>query len=124
MPVPQVWTLKRRCSPEFVRRFSNLDPLLTQVLYARGIDTSSKMDAFLNVTKTLTNPFQMTGMNEAVARLQQALKEGERIVVYGDYDVDGVSATALLVSALRGLGGQAEALPELPLGPGGRRGGR
>jgi single-stranded-DNA-specific exonuclease len=54
----------------------------------------------------------MTGMNEAVARLQQALAEDDRIVVYGDYDVDGVSATALLVSALRGLGGEAE--PYIP----------
>lgn len=109
MPVPQLWTLRRRRSPEFIRRFSNLDPLLAQILYARGIDTPSRVDTFLNVPKTLTNPFQMTGMNEAVARLQRALKENEKIVVYGDYDVDGVSATALLVSALRDLGGEAEA---------------
>ncbi|MEA3406873.1 MAG: single-stranded-DNA-specific exonuclease RecJ [Chloroflexota bacterium] len=109
MPVPELWTLKRKCPSEFVRRFPSLDPLLTQVLYARGIDTPSKVNAFLNVPKTLANPFQMTGMNEAVARLQQALTKDERIIVYGDYDVDGVSATALLVSALRGLGGKVEA---------------
>ncbi len=109
MPVPQLWTLKRRCPPEFIRRFAHLDPLLAQVLYARGIDTKSKVDAFLKVPKTLANPFQMTDMNEAVARLQQALEKDERIVIYGDYDVDGVSATALLVSALRGLGGEIEA---------------
>lgn len=109
MSVPQLWTLKRKCPPQFIRRFSNLDPLLAQVLYARGLDTPSKVDAFLNVPKTLANPFQMTGMNEAVARLQQALETGEKIVIYGDYDVDGVSATALLVSALRGLGGETKA---------------
>lgn len=109
MPVPQVWTLKRRPSPEFIRRFPDLDPLLAQILYARGVDTPSKVNTFLNVPEALTNPFQMTGMNEAVARLQRALDENERIVVYGDYDVDGVSATALLVSILRGLGGEAEA---------------
>ncbi|MGM0400193.1 MAG: single-stranded-DNA-specific exonuclease RecJ [Chloroflexota bacterium] len=109
MSVPQLWTLRRRCPPQFIRRFPNLNPLLAQVLYARGIDTPSKVDAFLNVPKTLTNPFQMTGMNEAVSRLQQALEQEEEIVVYGDYDVDGVSATALLVSALRDLGGKAKA---------------
>lgn len=109
MSVPQLWILKRRCPPQFIRRFSNLDPLLAQVLYARGINTPSKVNAFLNVPKAPTNPFQMTGMNEAVARLQQALEKDERIVIYGDYDVDGVSATALLVSVLKDLGGKAKA---------------
>jgi len=58
------------------------------------------------------NPFRLKGMNEAVTRLRQALRTGESIAVYGDYDVDGVAATALLVPTLRAMGGQV--IPYIP----------
>jgi single-stranded-DNA-specific exonuclease len=86
-----------------------LDPVLTKVLYARHIDTSERIEAFLGDKGTLGDPFQMAGMSQAIGRIRQALERGEQIVVYGDFDADGVSATALLVSALTLLGGRVQA---------------
>ena len=84
-------------------------PLLTRVLIARGIDTPEKMRSFLEDEGALADPFRLAGMQAAVSRLARALDEGERIVVYGDFDTDGVCATAVLVSALELLGAHVEA---------------
>jgi len=73
------------------------DPILAKVEKLRAFTMAEE--------NVLGNPFQMAGVNGAVARLRRALSQGERIVVYGDFDVDGVCATALLVSGLRALGG-------------------
>src|SRR5439155_12270027 len=54
------------------------------------------------------NPFELNGIEEAVSRVQRALLQDEPICVYGDYDVDGVTSTALLVSVLRRLGGSVD----------------
>ncbi|MCD6518864.1 MAG: single-stranded-DNA-specific exonuclease RecJ [Anaerolineae bacterium] len=113
MPTAQRWFLRRRRPPkDFLSRFPELDPVLARVLYARKIDTPAKVYAFLAGKGELANPFSMAGMNQAVARLRQALRRGEHIVVYGDFDVDGISATALLVSALRLMG--AHVSPYIP----------
>lgn len=90
----------------------DLDPVLAKVLYARGIDTPEKVAAFLADDGDLGNPFDLPDMAAAVTRLRRARRAGERIVVYGDFDVDGVSATALLVSALCATG--ADAQPYIP----------
>lgn len=76
------------------------------VLISRGYDTPEKIKA-LAATEgiyTLQDPFSFHGMREAVERIQGAIWMGENICVYGDYDCDGVTATTLLVSCLRGLG--------------------
>jgi single-stranded-DNA-specific exonuclease len=86
----------------------DVDPVLARVLYARHIDTSAQAAAFLGDESLDANPFDLAGMNEAVERLSRALAAGERIVVYGDFDTDGVTATVLLVSVLRQLGAQVE----------------
>lgn len=84
-------------------------PLLRQVLYNRGLDTYEKAENYLQaVPEKDTDPFQMTGMETAVDRICRALADREPIAIYGDYDVDGVSATALLMDALKSLGGMAE----------------
>jgi len=101
----QRWYLKRRASPSFVQRHAELHPLVAKVLYARKIDTPDRIRAFLQGDDQPGDPFLMAGMDRAVARIRQALEGGEQIVVYGDFDADGVSATVLLVRALRALGG-------------------
>jgi single-stranded-DNA-specific exonuclease len=82
------------------------------LLYNRGLDTPSKVQAFLKGDWPEDNPFRLKGMNEAVTRLRQAIRQREPIAVYGDFDADGVTATALLVETLSALGAQAE--PYIP----------
>jgi single-stranded-DNA-specific exonuclease len=102
----QRWYLRRAASADIASLYPGLDPILARVLYARRIDTPDALDTYVHAAAEPGNPYRMAGMNEAVARLRQALTRNEPIVVYGDYDVDGVSAAVLLVSALRMLGGQ------------------
>lgn len=84
--------------------FPHLSPLIVQLLYNRGIVDSAEVDAFLKGEARLDNPFRIKGMNEAVARIRDAIRRGEPMAVYGDFDADGVTATALLVQALTALG--------------------
>ncbi len=88
-------------------------PILRQVLYNRGYATNDRARAFLKAeTDFNTDPFQMIGMDAAIARILQAIAQKEPIAIYGDYDVDGVTATALLVQTLCVLGGNAQ--PRIP----------
>ena len=75
----------------------------------RGEDTVEALGWRMNPDWSKTyDPFLLAGMAQAVARIRQALEKGERILVYGDYDADGVTATALLVRVLEKLGGHPE----------------
>ncbi|MBK9928074.1 MAG: single-stranded-DNA-specific exonuclease RecJ [Anaerolineales bacterium] len=79
--------------------------ILKQILFNRGYSTDAEARTFLKAEpNSNTDPFQMIGMQTAVDRIQFALDHSEPIAIYGDYDVDGVTATALLVQALEGLG--------------------
>ena len=101
------WLLQTPLTPEADAALAAHPPLLRQILFNRGIATAAEADAFLRAEPNFsTDPFQMKGMRVAVDRIQAALANREPIAVYGDYDVDGVTATALLVQALRALGGQ------------------
>lgn len=104
-PTDERWILRRRKNVAFETQLSDLHPLVSRVLYARKRDTTQLARAFLHVPDALdSDPLTLPDMPEAVARIRQALGAGERIVVYGDFDVDGVCASAMLVSALEKLG--------------------
>ncbi len=113
-PKPKRWQIAPRVSSLVIARFNSrqLHPLLVQVLYNRGITTPEQAEAFLSPDALIGNPFQMHGMNEAVDRLRRAIRAGEAIAVYGDFDVDGVTATVLLVQALQSIG--AKVKPYIP----------
>ena len=82
----------------------NVRPVIAQVLVNRGITTVEAGRLFFSCDLAETpDPFLMLGMEQAVQRVQKALATGETIVVYGDYDADGQTATALLVRVLREL---------------------
>ncbi|MCX7592106.1 MAG: single-stranded-DNA-specific exonuclease RecJ, partial [Kiritimatiellae bacterium] len=84
----------------------NIPVPVALALTARGITNPEEAEAFLNPRlSSLGDPFRIPGMREAVDRIRRAIKRGEKIVVFGDYDADGVTATALMVSVLRRLGG-------------------
>ncbi len=110
--IPKRWQVAPPVSPLVIARFSELHPVLVQILYNRGITTPEQSASFLAPDTLIGNPFQLRGMNETVERLRNAMRVGEKIAVYGDFDVDGVTATALLVQTLRALG--ANAMPYIP----------
>ena len=99
------WVIAPTIMQQASEALAVVPPILRQVLFNRGIGTEEQARAFV-AAKTLsdTNPFQMIGMQTAVDRIRFALEQDEPIAIYGDYDVDGVTATALLVEALRTLG--------------------
>ena len=80
--------------------------LFEQILTARGLVTRAARQAFLqpDYTAVKHDPFLLPDMKKAVARLKQARQRGEKIVIYGDYDIDGLSATALLLDAFGKFG--------------------
>lgn len=92
------------------------DPLLSALLYQRGIHDRDAARRFLCSHPTpAPDAYQLPGMDEAVARLIEAIRRGEKIAVFGDYDVDGVTSTALLVLALDGAGSNGtRVVPRLP----------
>ncbi len=89
---------------EHLSRALNISPLVSQVLINRGIDTPERAGVFLSARlRDLHDPFLMKNMEKAVDRIRAALHRREKIVVYGDYDVDGITATAILMLFFRSL---------------------
>ena len=83
----------------------SLSPLLCQVLINRGITDATSARTFLTPSlHGLHDPYQILGMDAAVRRITAAVQQGEPMAVYGDYDVDGVTATALLMTFFEELG--------------------
>jgi len=88
----------------------SLHPVAAELLVRRGHTTPELAQAFLGGSLgDLPDPSLLMGMDAAIERVARALRGGERIVAYGDYDVDGVTSTALLVRFVRALGGTIEA---------------
>lgn len=86
-------------------RVLGVSPILAALLITRGYADERAARVFLSPTyDQLHEPYSMLGMKEAVARLQHAITNGERVLIYGDYDVDGTTGTAILLRALKLLG--------------------
>jgi len=102
------WIIRERLKREkrlFLSREWGFPPLMVQLLYNRGIVESEEAKRFLYPSlKHLQDPFLMKGMDRAVQRITEAISRKERILIYGDYDVDGISATTLLLQFLRSSG--------------------
>ena len=98
------WHISPVITPEADRNLAGFDPILRQLLFNRGYGTAEEAHAFISGGPDFdTDPFQLSGMSEAVERIVFALEHVQSIAVYGDYDVDGVTATALLVQTLRAM---------------------
>ena len=87
-------------------------PLTAMILASRGLRSPQEAKAYLNCDCTLLDPFLMTDMAQAAGRVALAMMNGEKIAVFGDYDVDGVTATCLLTDFLRRQG--ADCVPYIP----------
>ncbi len=106
------WVVSPPPPPSYCEQLSHLHPLLIHVLHNRGV-VADEADAFLRAAGSLSrSPFLLKGMNRAVERLREALDKHECIAVYGDFDVDGVTSTVLLVQVLRAL--DANVIPYIP----------
>jgi single-stranded-DNA-specific exonuclease len=92
-------------APPSLRQAIGGHPLVAQVLAQRGLVDVERARAFLDPAYyTPASPFDLPDMDRAVQRIQQAINLGQRIIVWGDFDVDGQTATTLLVQALHSLG--------------------
>ncbi len=81
---------------------------VTRILYARGIDTADKIRRFMRPSeRNFLSPFLMSGMKEAVELITQARDEGRTVAVFGDYDADGICASAIMYHALKEFGIEA-----------------
>jgi single-stranded-DNA-specific exonuclease len=114
LPVRKRWQVLPPAPAEHLQHFGDLHPLVVQLLYNRGLSEASEVAAFLAAPgeELLGDPFALRDMPLAVQRIHQAIADGERIVVYGDFDVDGITSAALLVQTLQTLG--ARASPYIP----------
>ncbi|MEJ2009450.1 MAG: single-stranded-DNA-specific exonuclease RecJ [Acidobacteriota bacterium] len=86
-----------------------VSPLLGRLLVLRGINDPEAAHAFLHPRlDQLNNPFLMAGMDRAVERLKRAIERKEKILIYGDYDVDGTTAVVVLLAGLESLGARVD----------------
>ena len=111
------WQSAPPAPADFLRSVSDIaDPFTARILHNRGITNHAAIKAFLErkvIDPSAHNPFRLTDMKPAVERIRQAIRTGESIAVYGDYDVDGVTASVLLVQTLRSMGA-ARVYPYIP----------
>jgi single-stranded-DNA-specific exonuclease len=101
---PQQWTIhttEAAADATHLAQLLGCPPVIAELLIARGIVEPAAANTFFNPTiDDLTDPLQMLGMAVAVARIQRAVEDAEPILIYGDYDVDGTTATVLLKTAI------------------------
>ena len=110
-PVSKKWLLKETSEAHLLP--PDLPPPLVPVLLGRGIDTAEKLRLFLHPPHNLPyDPLRLAGMDLAVQRLYRAVEGRETVGVFGDFDVDGVTGTAIIVEGLRAFG--VPVLPYLP----------
>ena len=101
------WTFKQP-PPELVERLCSellIEPVLAEMLINRGYRDPESSWSFLEPSlDTLHDPGLMKGMKDAVARIHMAMERGEKVIIYGDYDADGITSVAVLKRALEILG--------------------
>jgi single-stranded-DNA-specific exonuclease len=100
-PPQKRWNISPILSPKVSNQLAGYHPVLQQILYNRGFSSLNDAHDYLEARRPAgTDPYQMLGIPEAVERINRAISHSEKIAVYGDYDVDGVTATALLTQVL------------------------
>ena len=110
----EVWKINKKKTevPEDLIK-AGYTKLSAAVLASRGINNPEKAAGFLcGDDRMLTDPMHMPGMERAVNRIREAIDKGEKIAVYGDYDVDGISSTALVLRYLKSIG--ADCIAHIP----------
>ncbi len=108
----KIWNYRHReLKPENVRRISknlNIPPVITAILLNRNVSETDIPAFMAKSMKSVRNPMLMKDMDKAVKRIKTALDKHEKIVVYGDYDVDGITSTTLMYDFLASLGADVD----------------
>lgn len=103
-----VCALEKITNKEFVSKMSkiyNLNEHLVSLLYSRGIDTQEKLNKYLSPSLTdLYDPFLFEDMQSAVELIEKHISKNSKILIFGDYDVDGISASAILIKYFESVG--------------------
>src|SRR3989344_5224184 len=109
-PMCSTWNVAKPSKKSHRDAFPEIDPIAVQLLYNRGITEQKDIDDFFNPNygTDLHDPFLFVNMEKAAELILLGIRDGKKIVVYGDYDADGVSATATMVGGLRALGAHPE----------------
>ena len=104
------WVIAPKIDKDFSKKFPEINPVVLQLMYNRGLDIQEKIDEFLNPDygPDIHDPFLFKDMKKAVKKIFKAIKDKKKICVHGDYDADGVCASVLLVSVLQDLGADVE----------------
>lgn len=112
MEARYAWELSQNKDQQLAKELQEqcqLSPLLAQLLVQRGIDSVQAAKQYLDPQLAeLHDPFELHDMQKAVDRIQAAVANGEKIVVYGDYDADGITSTAVMYETLDEVGAQVE----------------
>ena len=112
-PLPKRWRIQPTIPDDVSDKLHGFHPLMRQLLYNRGIEIPESAEAFLlGTVRFPTDPFLLKGMDLAVDKIFEAVTGGQNIAIYGDYDADGVTSTALLVEFFKSLG--VETRPYIP----------
>jgi len=106
------WSLTEQTTPRLARELAReleIPIIISQILVNRGIDNAGEMKRFFYPTlEDLSDPMELSGMRKAVDRIIKGLANREKIVIFGDYDVDGITSTALLYLVLNRFGADVE----------------
>jgi len=104
------WIIKEPITEAFSNEFPELPHLVKQLLANRGITTQAAIDEFLNPDYSVDvhDPYLFRDMRKAVDRIFHAIDTGEKVMIHGDYDADGVSASVILTVTIRVLGGKTD----------------
>jgi len=103
----KIWQIKdsHSATQDTLSSALNISKVTAQILINRGIDTAERASDFMNASlSSCHDPFLLKDMDKAVARIKKAIAKKEKILVYGDYDVDGMTSVAIVYSALKILG--------------------
>ena len=105
--IQRIWVNPEPITENAIKNLAKFAPVERQLLFNRGITDQENAEKFLSAQNEVHDPYLLKDMDKAVEQICVAISESQLIVIFGDYDVDGVTATALLVEVLSQLGGKA-----------------
>jgi len=106
MHMEKLWSIRKAVTPDVLAQFPEMHPVVVQLLVNRGITTQAEIEKFLtpDYQTDSHDPFLFRDMRKAVDRIFQAAEKKEQVVIYGDYDADGVSASSILQEMCETIG--------------------